>query len=81
MSRGKLNDFGNVIKFFKEIRNSNMTLEEAKKKKKEKKENKLNKNEKQKKSLNQKTKKYYKMKVAQNIELLYNARKKRYQIM
>ena len=32
MSRGKLNDFGNVIKFFKEIRNSNMTLEEAKKK-------------------------------------------------
>lgn len=33
MSRGKLNDFGNVIKFFKEIRNSNMTLEEAKKKK------------------------------------------------
>ena len=33
MSRGKLNDFGNVIKIFKEIRNSNMTLEEAKKKK------------------------------------------------
>lgn len=80
MSRGKLNDFGNVIKFFKEIRNSNMTLEEAKKKN-EKIVFKLNINEKQKKSLNQKTKKYYKMKVAQNIELLYNARKKRYQIM
>ena len=80
MSRGKLNDFGNVINFFKEIRNSNMTLEEAKKKN-EKNVFKLNINEKQKKSLNQKTKKYYKMKVAQNIELLYNARKKRYQIM
>ena len=80
MSRGKLNDFGNVIKIFKEIRNSNMTLEEAKKKN-EKKVFKSNINEKQKKSLNQKTKKYYKMKVAQNIELLYNARKKSYQIM
>lgn len=80
MSRGKLNDFGNVIKIFKEIRNSNMTLEEAKKKN-EKNVFKSNINEKQKKSLNQKTKKYYKMKVAQNIELLYNARKKSYQIM
>ena len=30
MSRGKFNDFDNVIKLLKEIRNSNMTLEKAK---------------------------------------------------
>ena len=50
-----------------------MTLEEAKNE-----ENvfKSNINEIQKKSLSQITKKYYKMEVAKNIELLYNARKK-----
>lgn len=55
-----------------------MTLEEAKNE-----ENvfKSNINEIQKKSLSQITKKYYKMEVAKNIELLYNARKKSYQIM
>ena len=50
-----------------------MTLEEAKN---EQNVFKSNMREIKKKSLNQKTKKYYKMEVAKNIELLYNARRK-----